>query len=412
MNQNKDSLLQPKLMILGAGPGQLPMIERAVELGCHVITVDNLPENCGHKRAQQQVHCSTTDKEGVLRAARELQIQGIVTFASDVATPTVAYVAQHLGLAGCGTEVAAITSNKANFKHFQKNNALNHPAFGTVTNPVHLGPDILQISPPLIVKPVDSSGSRGVVRVDTLDTKVFEEALVYAQNFSRSGEVVVESFLEGGDVSGDGFLINGQLFAVITQKYKQGFIPIGHGLPTNLPAALQELIVAEVSKTCALLGYRDGPIDFDVIVNDHQAVVVEMSPRLGGNGIPQLVEHYCGIDFIELSIRQALGMPNTLPDRKKPLRPCASWIIGSPCSGKLEFAATETEMRARVPQIFYYQFNYQINDSILRFEHSGNGLGYVLFEIPPNQNYSAMVQQLTTALNLTLAEQSSGTLCS
>ncbi|MBL7086352.1 MAG: hypothetical protein ISS28_04565, partial [Candidatus Cloacimonetes bacterium] len=118
-----------KIMILGAGYNQLPAIKKAVELGLYVITVDYLPDNIGHKYSHRYVNCSTTDRECVLKYATELKIDGIMTLASDVATTTVAYVAEKLGINGSGYEIAKIMSNKSLFRSFQKKNKLAHPGF-------------------------------------------------------------------------------------------------------------------------------------------------------------------------------------------------------------------------------------------------------------------------------------------
>ncbi len=109
------------------------------------------------------------------------------------------------------------------------------------------------------------------------------------------------------DVSGDGFLLDGRLCAIVTQKYKQGFIPAGHSFPTQLSLTDQARVFEEVTETCQALGYRDGPVDFDVNISAERVVVIEMSPRLGGNGIPELIRRSTDVDLMDLTIRYALG---------------------------------------------------------------------------------------------------------
>ena len=114
-----------KLMMLGAGANQLPLIKRAVELGLHVITVDYLPDNVGHKYSHQFVNCSTVDCAGVLAVAERLEIDGIVTLASDAAVPTIAYVTSSMGLNGASSPIAKILTNKAQFRQFQRQHGLS-----------------------------------------------------------------------------------------------------------------------------------------------------------------------------------------------------------------------------------------------------------------------------------------------
>lgn len=390
---------QKKLMILGASSAQLPIIHKAIELECHVITVDNLPGNIGHQFAQQSVNCSTVNQYGVLLYAQELEIDGIVTFASDVATTTVAYVAEQMGLTGCPTKVIAGMSNKANFRLFQQQHNLNHPAFyiANSINDIRLD---RTLAVPLLCKPVDTSGSRGVTSVESLTLQDLGKAFSYAQCFSRSGLVSVEEFVLGIDVSGDGFLIDGELCMLITQKYMQGFVPIGHSLPCNLAPGEQQRIREEVEHTCRALGYRNGPIDFDVKLDDHRVVVIEMGARLGGNGIPELIRRATGIDFIAMTIQYALGEQCVLPVDASVINPCASWVFGSESKGRLENIASDKKLRREVPELFEYTMNYKIGDDVPFFEHSGNCLGYALFDCPPSTGYQTMVNKLNIAMQL------------
>lgn len=391
---------QRKLMILGASTAQLPIICKAVELGHYVITVDNQPNNIGHQFSQQCVNCSTVDQDGVLAVAQALAIDGIVTFASDVATVPVAFVAEEMGLFGCKVRNAETLSNKANFRVFQQAHQLNHPSF-CISERIDLS-DIHRcgLTPPLIFKPVDTSGSRGITKVDALNNDICAQAFAYAQRFSRSGLVSIEAFIAGVDVSGDGFLVDGQLCAIVTQKYKCGFIPTGHSLPTDLSHEDQQRIFAEITKTCLALGYLNGPIDFDVKLLDECVVVIEMSPRLGGNGIPELIRRGTGIDLIEMTVQYALGSPCLLPDALVVNRCCGSWVFGSEHAGTLDFITPVDTLREHIPELFEYRFNYQIGDEVLDFEHSGNSLGYALFDCPLDADYNNMVERLRTAMQL------------
>jgi biotin carboxylase len=386
-------------MVLGASPGQLPLIQKAVELGCYVITVDYLPENIGHSYAHHYVNCSTVDRTGVLAAAQALAIDGITTIASDVATATVAHVAERLGLPGCAPAVAATMSNKANFRAFQQCHG-GGPGFIAGQELAAMADAVAQLTPPLMFKPVDTSGSRGITRVDTRDWAQWQQAFAYAQHYARVNTVCIEEFVEGIDVSGDGFLVNGHLRALITQKYKCGYIPTGHSFPTNLSAADQARVLAEVTRLCLALGYSDGPVDFDVKVAPERVVVIEMSPRLGGNGIPKLIRRATGADLIEATIHYALGCPVALPPMLTVTNPCGSWVFGSACAGRLVAVASDTAVWAQVPELFDYLFAYTCGDEVPAFEHSGNSLGYALFDCPAPAGYAGVVQRLRDAMQL------------
>lgn len=393
--------MQKKLMILGAGPNQLPGIKKAVNLGFNVITVDNIPDNVGHKYSHQYVNCSTVDKEGVLKAAEKHEIDGIVTFASDVAIPTLGYVAEQLGLAGPGQSISETMTNKIKFRIFQRENRLKHPEFAIVERRDDLERQILNLTPPLMFKPVDTSGSRGISIVNNSDKRLFFEAFEHAKSYSRSETVCVEEFVNGTDVSGDGFVSNGQLdFAIVTKKYKKDFVVTGHRIPSTVSDDDQSRIIAEVAHTCHAADYRDGPLDFDVRIADDHVTVLEMSPRLGGNGIPMLIAHGTGFDLFTAAIQFSLGLRIQLPGKAKVKKSCGSLIFGTDSKGILNNIATGPEIMAIVPEIFEYQLNLNIGDRVCSFTHGGNSLGYALFDCPPQLTYSSIVAKIKNSLQI------------
>jgi biotin carboxylase len=392
--------MKKRLMILGAGPSQLPVIRRAVDLGFYVITVDYIPGNLGHKHSNQYVNCSTVDQAGILRVAKELKIDGILTFASDVATPTVGFVAERLGLPGGSAFVAETMSNKAKFRTFQQEQGLDSPAFVVGQCLEDIQDRVAALSPPLMFKPVDTSGSRGISSVGDRNHGGLSKAFDYAQLWSRSKLVCVEEFVSGIDVSGDGFLVDGQLSAVITQKFKRGFLPTGHSLPTKISEKDQSRVLAEVAATCRTLGYINGPLDFDVRVSSERTVVLEMSPRLGGNGIPNLITRATGVDLIGATLSFALGQSVNLPANPEVVKSCGSWILGSSQKGRLETIASEPELRAAVPEVFEFVVHYRAGDEIPRFEHGGDSLGCVLFDCPSGSSYEEMLDRVSSALRL------------
>jgi biotin carboxylase len=400
--------MQKRLMILGAGPYQLTGIKKAVNLGYKVITVDNIPDSIGHKYSHQYVNCSTIDKEGVLKAAVELEIDGIVTFASDVAMPTLGYVAEQLGLTGPGQWGAETMANKTRFRVFQRENRLKHPNFAIVERREDLESQLSNLTPPLMFKPVDTSGSRGISMVRKPGTDSYSLAFEYAKGYSRSKTVCVEQYVEGIDVSGDGFLSDGRLtFAVITKKYKQGFVVAGHRIPAAISAADQNRVIAEVAKTCTAIGYMNGPLDFDVRISSDHLTVLELSPRLGGNGIPMLIERGTGVDLFMAAIQLSLGYKVKLPKKAEISRSCGIIIFGSDTEGMLKHLASDQEIMDAVPEIFEYHISFKIGDQVPRFTHGGNSLGYALFDCPPQLTYSSIVARIKNTLLIGVSKKSS-----
>lgn len=140
-------------------------------------------------------------------------------------------------------------------------------------------------------------------------------------------------------------------------------------------------------------------IDFDVKISAERVVVIEMSPRLGGNGIPELIRRGTGVDLMDLTLRYALGDFGCLPDMQVN-KPCGSWVFGSELAGELTHIATFDAMHAQVPALFAYVVNYKMGASVPSFEHSGNALGYALFDCSAEMSYAETIEQLQAAMQL------------
>lgn len=394
------------VMILGAGPSQVPAIRKAVRLGHHVITVDYLPDNVGHKYSHQYVNCSTTDKKGVLRAASQNHVDGIATFCSDVAVPTVAYVSTRLGLPGFAESIAEVLSYKDRFREFQKTNGLNHPDFVSASRPQELIQKIAQLHFPVVFKPVDYSGSRGVSRVDRPDTRSCRRAFEHAWDFSRSGRVIAEASIDGIEVGGDAFLTGGQVaFAAVSQKYLRGFVPTGHRFPTFLSENDQRRVANEIEVTCRAAGYTEGALNYDIMVGPKQISIIEMSPRTGGNGIQELVERAFRVDLVALVLQTAVSDPPSDVRPKSPITGCGSLVFGSNKAGLLRELVTAEEVMRAVPEVFDFQTDYQEGDCVPAFTHSGNRIGRILFDCRDAKHYDCLVRRLARACQLRVEDK-------
>ena len=197
-----------KVLMLGGSMQQIPAIKRAKEMDYYVITCDYLPENPGHQYADEYHNVSTTDIDKVLELAQKINIDGIVAYASDPAAPTAAYVAEKMGLPGNPYESVKILTQKDLFREFLGKNRFNTPKARGYSSYDEIANEVDEFIFPIMVKPVDSSGSKGVVKVERRSglKDAVEEALYY----SRSKKFVVEEFIEkkGYQVSGDGFSVD------------------------------------------------------------------------------------------------------------------------------------------------------------------------------------------------------------
>lgn len=339
-----------RLLVLGAGLFQLPGITRAVELGLEVITVDNVPGNVGHRLADRSVDLSTTDVDGVVALARDLAVDGVVTFSSNVAAEAVAAATGALGRPGPSRPTVRTLSHNGRFRRFQQAAGLPHPDF-RVVGPDHEVPPrrAFHDHDAIVVKPADTSGSRGVSILRSATWGALVEAVDAARRRSRTGTAVVEGFLPGIEVGGDGFLRDGLLQRLcLTDKRLDGVVVRGHRYPdtTRTPSQLAA-IRAAVEDCCVATDLRDGPINLDVMVDGDEAVVLEMSSRTGGNGIPRLVRLVDGLDLEEGAIRLALGDEPVWAADPPSGAPAAalSHVLDVTGPGTIRHVATEDEVR-------------------------------------------------------------------
>ena len=203
---------QKKLMLLGGIRYLLPVIKAAHEQGYYVITADYLPDNIAHKYSDEYVNVSIIDKEAVLRVAKEKQIDGIMSFGVDPGVVSASYVQNQMGLPSFGPyESVCILQNKDKFRAFLTEHGFNVPQAKGYTKVEEAMADADQWDYPIIVKPTDAAGSKGVTRVDYADQ--LKEAVEYAFDKSLSGHIIIEDFIEkqGCSSDTDSFSVDGKL---------------------------------------------------------------------------------------------------------------------------------------------------------------------------------------------------------
>ena len=305
-----------KLLLLGGSAQQIIAIETAKKLGYYTVLCDYLTDNPGQFVADKFYLVSTTDKDAVLDVARKEQVDGILAYASDPAAPTAAYVAEKMGLSGNPYESVDILCNKDKFRQFLSENGFYTPKAQGYDSITEAEKDILEgkFQLPLIVKPVDSSGSKGVSRIDNV-AQIMEK-LEYAMSFSRGGRIVVEEFVEkyGYQIAGDGLSIDGKLvFRCFANDHfnpscVNPFVPISASFPYNMPDEVQDKIHEEIQRLIFLLGMKTCTYNFDIRIDkDYNVYLMEIAPRDGGNYIPQLIKYATGIDLVECSVKAAMG---------------------------------------------------------------------------------------------------------
>lgn len=306
---------QKKLMLLGGLRYLLPVINIAHKLGYYVITCDYLPNNIAHKYSDEYINVSIIDKDAVLRIAQEKRIDGIMSFAVDPGVLTAAYVAEQMGLPFQGSyESVCILQDKSKFRKFLSDNKFNVPNAKGYTNLNDALADVDYFNWPVIVKPVDSAGSKGVSRVDTPND--LAKAIEYALSEAHNGHFIIEDFLEkeGNTSDSDCFTVDGKLVfcSFSDQRFDANasnpYTPSAFSWPSTMPQWAQDELKNELQRLMVLLNMKTGIYNIETrLCKNGKAYIMEVSPRGGGNRLSEMLNYSTNTNIIEYAVRAAMG---------------------------------------------------------------------------------------------------------
>lgn len=370
-----------KLMILGASILQLPAIENAKKLGLETIVVDFNPNAIGfnvpgiHKEV-----ISTLDTSAIMNVAKRLKIDGIMTLATDMPMRTVAAVSTDMNLVGISMETAIKATNKAEMRKALLESGVPVPKFLKVSSKEEYLEAVEKFTGPFIVKPVDNSGSRGIFVVnDITNYDSIIQAYEYCLPYSKVGDVLVEEYMIGPEVSVETISVDGICHVIqITDKITTGsphFVEMGHSQPTFLSDEIAEEISAITKAANKALGINNGPSHTEIIVTKEGPKIVEIGARLGGDNITtHLVPLSTGINIVEACIKIAIGE-----------KPCLDpkWVKGSAIRYFQQKAGTVHDINGiedakKVNGIKQISIVHDIGERISEIESSSSRLGFVI----------------------------------
>lgn len=300
-----------KLLIIGASILQLPAIKKAKEMGLYVAVVDYNPKAIGIQYADEYFNASTMDENAVLEVAKSFKPDGIMTLATDMPMRGVAKVSDALGLHSISYQTAVKATDKYDMiKAFEEHN-VPAPWFYLIKDVAEVDKLKDRLSYPCIMKPTDNAGSHGVVKIHSYEELI--EKYEYSRSSSRSGNVIVEEYLDGCEVSVEVMVVDGKINILqITDKLTTEapyFVEMGHSQPSQLSKEIQNKIKDVAEKACKAIGIDKGPAHVEMKVTpQHGPKMIELGARMGGDNITtHLVPLSTGVDMVETTIRIALG---------------------------------------------------------------------------------------------------------
>ena len=391
-----------KILILGAGVYQVPLIKAAKEMGLYTI-VSSIPGNYpGFEIADKVYYENTRDYDKILEIARAEEIDGIVTACTDVAVITVGKVCDALGLPGLSAESAEASSHKSVMKECYEKFGVRSAKYRKIPYDEKDIPARLEgMEFPMIVKSIDSSGSRGITRIDSFDE--LDGAIANAKENTRADHFLIEEFIEGKEFGAQAFVKNGKLEFVLPHGdylvWESTWVPKGHYAPFELNQEIIDDAREQLALSVKAMGLDNCALNADFIAKDGKAYVLEVGGRAGGACLSDLVSIYYGYNYYEKILKVAMGQDVTFeacdgtPADEYEGVPNACMMLTSDIDGVL--VSQENLNDPDDPDILDIRFDCKPGDEVSKFRVSPDRIGHV---ITKGETLEQAVDKLNSAL--------------
>lgn len=403
---------QKKILLLGGSAQQVIAIKTAKELGYYTVLCDYLSDNPGQYVADKYYNASTTDVEAVYQIAKDEQVDGILAYASDPAALPAAIVAERLGLSTNPAKSVEVLGLKYPWRQFLHNNGFACPkvySFHPDTTLEDVKENAKDFTFPVVVKPTDSSGSKGVTVLESWDG--LEQAIVWADSYSRNKVLLVEEYIQRGFpsvIGGDIFVWKGKVvlygeMECLRDLVHSPLIPIGEMLPAGINTSQRNNIYKELQKIVTVLGIRFGELNIEIILDKNDNVhFLELGPRAGGNMIPIQLSDAYGIDLVKANVQAVMGeKPEFLEQPVKSLPGCfMHYVLHSYEAGTFK----GVEIDERIAKNVYRQVIYkQEGDPVEVFDGAGKALGIIFLHFDTVEQMEDFCKNYNNLIRIKLA---------
>ncbi len=394
--------------MLGGSAQQVPAIEAAKSLGYYTVLIDYLPDNPGQYVADKWYQESTTDVETVYRIAKAENVSGILPYASDPAALPAAIVCERLGLPTNPAKSVEILGVKHKFRKFLQENGFPTPqtyTFSPKDQIEEIIEEIRKLHFPIVIKPTDSSGSKGVSFIN--DTANIETAIKHADCYSRNKILIAEEFIRRGFpdvIGGDIFVENGKIvlfgnMACLRGDGGKSLIPIGKKKPNGLTDSQEKSVREELQRIVTALEIKQGELNIEILLDGNDKPhFLELGPRAGGNMIPIQLSDAFAVNLIEANVAVAMGEKANL----NPVEPddCfMTYVLHSHHDGILE----SIEYAPEIENYIYRRVHYKKpGDAVEAFDGAGKALGIVFMRFPSVELMNVMQSNLDKYIHINL----------
>lgn len=387
-----------KLLVLGGAEKSLPLVLYAKSRGHVVVLCDRDRNSPCRELADEFIELSTVDHSQITDATCPLGIDGVVSFGSDVNAVSAAHIAAALSLAGNPPSAVEAMVRKDLFRQALTSHGFAAPSFHSFTAITEVAPWRDQLQPPLIVKPADAAGSSGVARLDSW--AALPSAFAHAQQASRQGQVVIESFIERSHphlIGGDIFVLDGEIqFWGLLNSHRDcpqaPFLPTGTSYPLALDEHQQQAVRHTLQQLVSALGLRVGGFNVELMFDQHGCLhVIELAPRNGGNQIPELLQLATGVNLIHALVDASLGQPPPLTPQLAPSY-VANLMVHATSSGRFQQLLLDASL---TPFLLRRELSVEPGDPVRAFECATDALGTLTFRFPSHAEQQAVLNSIS-----------------
>jgi biotin carboxylase len=387
-----------KILVMGAGTYQLPLIKKVKELGYKAIVVSPLGDYPGLDLADEVVNLDTRDHIAVLKNARRIGIDAVVTAGTDVAVPTIGYLVDELGLNGTGYLAAKRSMDKELMKQCFTEHGVQTAQFFVVRTIEELKLRANEIGFPVMVKAVDSSGSRGITQA--LSFKNLDAAFFEAKAVSRSENVIVEQYLNGLEIGAQAVVIGDDVVEVFLHSDEITpppiSTPVGHSIPLNLTNDLEMRTKALVRDAVKAVGIRDTISNVDIIIVDNEPFIIEIGARMGATCLAENISIFAGFNAYEFILKIALGQEPRLPAEYKK-QANAALLLRVNKTGKVRniYLPQSTKKHTNLVEVVV---DVKVGDYVSDFNIGPDRVGHIIVKANTRQEANYLVKDLAKSI--------------
>lgn len=394
-----------KLMLLGGIRYLLPVIKAAHEQGYYVITADYIPDNIAHQYSDEYVNVSIIDKDAVLKAAQEKQIDGIMSFGVDPGVVSASYVQEKMGLPSFGPyESVCILQNKDRFRAFLTQNGFNVPKAKGYSNLSNALADADNFDYPVIIKPTDLAGSKGVSRVD--DKLQLKTAAEYALNKSLSGKIIIEDFIEkqGCSSDTDSFSEDGKLRFVsfnaqrFDTKAANPYTPAAYSWPSTFTQEQEAYLTSEIQRLLSLLEMKTNIYNIETRIGTNgKPYIMELTPRGGGNRLCEMLHYATGVDMITAMTRYIVGDSVPTIEQKPYKGHWAEVILHADKTGIFDHLEIASDLPAEVVEEDLWV---KKGETVHCFEGANDAIGTLVLKFENEEGMVNAIENISSWMNV------------